>query len=66
MKRQDAKRLEELSDWIQVKLKFIDAIINEARASCNYGKEIQYKGMREAYIEFLNKLDHEQRNEQAA
>lgn len=66
MKMQDKKAIEELSDWIQVKLKFIDSIIREAKSSCNYGKEIQYVGMREAYVEFLNKLDADQQNELAA
>ena len=67
MEMNQAPQVEELTDWINIKLRFIDAIIKEARLSRNYGKETQYRGMREAYLEFLNKLGSEQQlAEQAA
>ena len=55
-----------MSNWINMKLKFINAIIKQAQQSHNYGKEIQYAGMREAYLEFLQKINSEHFGEAAA
>lgn len=60
------KQREEMTDWINMKLKFINAIIKEAQLSHNYGKEAQYCGMREAYLEFLQKISKEPWREAAA
>ena len=66
MEKQNHTNVPELIDWVNCKLRFINKIIEEARASSNYGKEIQYAGMRDAYLEFLKKLDINQEEEQAA
>jgi len=63
--QQDKERVEELTDWVQLKLRFIEGVIREARQSSNYGKEIQYVGMQEAYLEFLTKLGAEAEPEEA-
>jgi hypothetical protein len=62
----NSKNRQEMSDWINMKLKFINAIIKQAQLSHNYGKEIQYAGMREAYLEFLQKINSEHFGEAAA
>ena len=66
MENQDHTTVSELIEWINCKLRFIDKIIAQARACSNYGKEIQYVGMRDAYLEFLKKLDFDQEGEKAA
>ena len=48
---------EELVDWINNKLRYIDVVIQQAQEDSNYGKETQFKGMREAYQELLEKLN---------
>ncbi len=60
------KKTQDLRDWINMKLRFINSIIKQAQLSHNYGKETQYVGMREAYLEFLNMLDSEQFGDAAA
>jgi len=49
-------RVEDLEDWINCKLRFVEQVIQQSRANSNYGKETQYKGMRDAYQELLGKL----------
>ena len=66
MNNPDVKSTEALIDWVNLKLRFIDGILREARSTSNYGKEIQYAGMRDAYLEFLGKLGAEKQSEQAA
>ncbi len=50
------KQLDELNKWLDLKLEFVNTIIKEAKTSKNYGKETQYQGMKDAYIECINQL----------
>lgn len=53
------KHLQEMTDWLEIKLKSVNTVIEEARADQNYGREAMYSGMRDAFMECLRKISLE-------
>ncbi|MCW3070696.1 MAG: hypothetical protein JWO44_586 [Bacteroidetes bacterium] len=43
--------------WLNQQIAHINHAINEAHNECNYGRESQYEGMRDAFMRCLNKLN---------
>ncbi len=53
MKREE---LNKMITWIEARLAFMEKLINEARQTKNYGKEVHCVAQKEVYSEMLNKL----------
>ena len=50
------KKLQELINWLNNQINYTGNVIHESHNACNVGREIQYEGMRNAFIECLDKL----------
>lgn len=50
------KELQQMIDWIEARIRFVDKLITDARNTCNYGKEMHFSAQREVYHEMLEKL----------
>lgn len=50
------KELQQMIDWIEARIHFVDKLIADARNTCNYGKEMHFCAQREVYNEMLEKL----------
>lgn len=53
------QEVEKLNNWLISKLRFVNKNIQDAQDTKNYGKEIQFASMKEAYQELLAKLQKE-------
>jgi hypothetical protein len=51
------EQLQEMVQWLNQQIAHINNSINEAHTECNYGRESQYEGMRDAFMRCLNKLN---------
>jgi hypothetical protein len=51
------EQLQEMVQWLNQQIAHINTAINEAHKECNYGRESQYEGMRDAFMRCLNKLN---------
>lgn len=52
----NTEQLQNLIRWINDQIKHANETINESRKVQNYGREIQYEGVRDALMRCLNKL----------
>lgn len=48
-----------LMSWLNGRLKFVNRNIEDAQATKNYGKELQFSSMKEVYVELLLKIKQE-------
>lgn len=42
--------------WIEKRLLFVNRLIQDARATSNYGKEMHFIAQKEVYLELLDRL----------
>lgn len=54
----NAEKLQILIRWLNEQIKYANDTINESRRNSNYGREIQYEGIRDAFMRCLNRLTH--------
>jgi len=52
----NTEQLHEMVSWLQMQIEHSKEVINDARSNFNFGREAQYEGMREAYMQCLNML----------
>ena len=52
----EKKQLQELINWLTIQINYTGKVINESHDVSNIGREVQYEGMRNAFMECLNKL----------
>lgn len=50
------ERVRELLRWLQMQINHSKEVIRKAHEEKNFGREAQYEGMREAYMQCLNQL----------
>jgi hypothetical protein len=50
------EQLQEMVQWLNQQIAHINHSINQAHIECNYGRESQCEGMRDAFMRCLNKL----------
>ena len=50
------ERVQEMINWLQMQIDHSKEIINQSQQVGNFGREAQYEGMREAYMQCLNQL----------
>ena len=53
----DTQQTQETLNWIQAQIAHANGVIKEAQTELNFGREAQYEGMREAYMQVLNWID---------
>lgn len=46
-----------LIQWLSKQIELANVLIEEAKITKNYGKQTHYSGMKQAYLEMLNKLN---------
>lgn len=51
------EQLQQMIKWLNLQIQHLTESIKEAHQTNNYGREIQYEGMREAFKKFLNKFN---------
>lgn len=54
----NTEQLQEVLEWLKSQISYANATINEAHETHNFGREVQYEGMRDAFMRCLNKLSH--------
>jgi len=52
------EKLQILIRWLNEQIRYANDTIQESRQNNNYGREIQYEGIRDAFMRCLNKLTH--------
>lgn len=50
------EQLQQMVKWLNLQILHLTESIKEAHQSNNYGREIQYEGMRDAFKKFLTKF----------
>ncbi len=50
------EQLQQMVKWLNLQIQHLTDSIKEAHQSNNYGRAIQYEGMREAFEKFLQKF----------
>jgi len=50
------EQLQEVVHWLNQQIVHLNEAINEAHKTNNLGREVQYEGMRDAFMRCLNKL----------
>jgi exonuclease VII small subunit len=51
------EQLQQMVDWLEHQIEYLDGSINEAQQSNNYGRKLQHEGMRDAYSKCLSQLN---------
>lgn len=51
-------QLQQMIKWLNLQILHLTESIKEAHQTNNYGREIQYGGMRDAFQKFLNKFNN--------
>lgn len=51
----DTDQLQNMINWLNLQIGHLNKAIKEAHQANNYGRELQYEGMRDAFIIFLIK-----------
>jgi hypothetical protein len=49
-------KLQNILNWLNEQIRYANETINESKRTQNYGREIQYEGVRDALMRCLNKL----------
>ncbi len=52
------EQLQQLIKWLNIQIVRLTESIQEAHQTNNYGRELQYQGMRDAFQKFLNKFNN--------
>ena len=47
------EQLQQMINWLNLEIVRLNESINEAHETNNYGRKIQYEGMRDAFTKFL-------------
>jgi hypothetical protein len=55
----DPEQLKQMIKWLNLQISHLTESIKEAHQTNNYGREIQYQGMLDAFKKFLNKFVNE-------
>ncbi len=50
----NSEQTQETLKWLQSQIQHSSFVIKEAQTELNFGREAQYEGMREAYMQVLN------------
>ncbi|MCC7303626.1 MAG: hypothetical protein IT233_13380 [Bacteroidia bacterium] len=50
----DTTQTQETLKWLQAQIQHANSVIKESQQELNFGREAQYEGMREAYMQVLN------------
>ncbi len=50
------ERMKEMVSWLQMQIDHSKEVINESHNEGNFGREAQYEGMREAYMQCLSQI----------
>ena len=50
------ERVQEMVRWLQMQIDHAKEVINESRKEGNFGREAQYEGVREAYMQCLSQI----------
>lgn len=53
----NTEQLQEFINWVNKQIEITNKGINDSQSASNYGREAQYEGMREAYLQLLRKLN---------
>ncbi len=56
LKPMNPDQLQQMVNWLNLQIGHLTKSIKEAHRSDNFGRELQYEGMRDAFIVFLIKL----------
>lgn len=56
------KQMKELLTWLTSRIEYAETIVAEARKCHNYGKEIQYASMRDAYLKCIQQISQNTAN----
>jgi hypothetical protein len=51
-------QLQQMIKWLNLQILHLTESIKEAHQTNNYGREIHYEGMRDAFQKFLNKFNN--------
>ena len=54
----NTEQLQQMVQWLNHQIIYLNKSINEAHETHNYGRETQFAGMRDAYMSCLNKLSN--------
>lgn len=50
----DTQQTQETLKWLQSQIQHANFVIKESQQELNFGREAQYEGMREAYMQVMN------------
>lgn len=51
------EKIQNMVSWLNEQIKYANETIKESKRTCNYGRETQYEGVRDAFIRCLKKLN---------
>ncbi len=51
------EQLQQMVDWLENQIAYLDGSISEAQQANNYGRKLQHEGMRDAYSKCLSQLN---------
>lgn len=54
----NSEQLQEMVHWLNQQIAHLNDAIKEAHQTNNLGREVQYEGMRDAFMRCLNKLNN--------
>ncbi|MBN8696033.1 MAG: hypothetical protein J0L87_05845 [Bacteroidetes bacterium] len=54
----NSEQLQEMVQWLNQQIAHLNDAIKEAHQTNNLGREVQYEGMRDAFMRCLNKLNN--------
>ena len=52
------KEMQQLINWLSEQINHANEVITESHRASNIGREVQYEGMRDAFMRCLNMITH--------